>query len=207
MKIISIKSFILSISLLLLTSCGQSNTIIDYPSTEHQKLNENKKLWEKSNIQDYSFVVARSCFCLQEENKLITVSDGTVSEAKYIPSNTVLDISTEQKRIVDYFDMIQDALDKNAYKVTITYDKTYGFPSDIAIDYDEQIADEEIYYTLTHFQKGNGSTICTQEYKPVCAKVNVSCFTIPCETIEETFSNTCHLNANPNATYLRDGEC
>jgi len=192
------------LTLFLFISCTESETIIDYPSAEYQHFSENKKLWKSKNIKDYSFVIQKSCFCPQEEKRQITVSDGIISEAKYIPSNTVLD--PNQEKINGYFNIIQDALDKNAYKVTVTYDGTYGFPSNIAIDYNEQMADEEINYTLTHFIPNNNRN-CDTQYKPVCAKVDILCVTTPCESIEQTFSNTCVMNLNPNTTYLRDGEC
>lgn len=197
--------FPLILTLFLFISCTESETIIDYPSPAHQHMSENKKLWKSQNIQDYSFVVQKSCFCPHEEKKQITVGNGIITEAKYIPSNTILDLN--QEKIDGYFSIIQDALDKDAHKLTVTYDKTYGYPSDIAIDYNEQIADEEIHYVLTHFKDGHDTPVCTAEYLPVCAKVDILCVTTPCESIEQTFSNHCMLNANPNATYLKDGEC
>lgn len=202
------QKIILILSLFLFTACNeQSKTVIDAPSKIHKNLDKNKKLWENTNIKHYSFVVKRSCFCPREENRHITIQNGKVTKAKYIPSNTPLPKTTKVKKIEDYFDIIENALAKNAYQITVSYDKTYGYPSDIAIDYDKQMADEEIYYAITHFQKGNDNVVCTAEYMPVCAKVVAQCVTTPCEAIEKTFSNKCRLNANPNATYLRDGEC
>jgi len=167
-------------------------------------MSENKKLWKIKNIKDYSFVIQKSCFCPHEEKKQITVDDGIITEVKYIPSNTILGLN--QEKINGYFSIIQDALDKNVHKLTVTYDEIYGYPSDIAIDHNEQMADEEVNYTLTHFISNNNRD-CDAQYKPVCAKVDILCVTTPCESIEQTFSNTCVMNINPNTTYLRDGEC
>lgn len=50
-------------------------------------------------------------------------------------------------------------------------------------------------------------TICTMQYEPVCASVAVQCIKAPCPPIEETFGNTCMMNANKLATFLHDGEC
>jgi len=153
-------------------------------------------------------VVQKTCFCPHQEQKQIIVKNDVLTEAKFIPSNTPIENKSKEKTITAYFDIIQDALDKNAHQVKVVYDKTYGFASSVSIDYDAQMADEEIYYTLTHFnQSTGGGIVCTQEYAPVCAKVNIKCVMMPCESKEETFSNKCHLNANPNATYLKDGEC
>ena len=201
------KTLILFINLFLFTSCDNQSNSGNYASEAYRNLNKNIELWKASKVKDYSFVIKKSCFCPYEENKLITVSNGTVKKAKYIPSNTVINISSKEKVIDAYFDIIQEALDENAYKLTVSYDKTYGYPSDIAIDYDKNMVDEEMYYTLSHFQSGNSNAVCTEQYIPVCARVDIECVTTPCEAIEETFSNICHLNANPNATYLRDGEC
>lgn len=41
-----------------------------------------------------------------------------------------------------------------------------------------------------------GGSICTAIYKPVCAKVNIQCFTTPCNPIYETFSNACQACQN-----------
>lgn len=48
---------------------------------------------------------------------------------------------------------------------------------------------------------------CTMQYEPVCASVAVQCIKAPCPPIEQTFGNTCMMNANKLATYLHDGEC
>jgi hypothetical protein len=50
-------------------------------------------------------------------------------------------------------------------------------------------------------------TMCTLEYMPVCAAVQVQCFRAPCPPITQTFGNKCGMQANPSATYLYDGEC
>ena len=50
-------------------------------------------------------------------------------------------------------------------------------------------------------------TICTTEYVPVCAKVQIQCIKAPCEPIEQTFGNKCAMEANKLATFLHDGEC
>ena len=47
-------------------------------------------------------------------------------------------------------------------------------------------------------------TICTMEYRPVCASVEVQCIKAPCDPIQETFGNSCAMRANKHATYLYD---
>lgn len=54
---------------------------------------------------------------------------------------------------------------------------------------------------------GEDETVCTMEYAPVCASVQVECIKTPCPPIEQTFGNKCMMNANKRATFLHDGEC
>lgn len=199
---------ILCISLILFTACGsESKKSINNKKAEYQAFSDHKKLWHNTQTKDYSFVVKKSCFCPYEENKQITVDNTKVIEAKYIPSNEVIN-DNKIKSMDDYFNIIEDALNKDVYTLTVNYDEIYGYPKEITIDYDEQMADEELTYTITHFTPTiDGRIICTKEYVPVCASVNIQCITRPCETVEETFSNKCMITANPNATYIRDGEC
>lgn len=38
--------------------------------------------------------------------------------------------------------------------------------------------------------------LCTMEYNPVCASKQVQCITTPCNPIQQTYSNTCMMNAD-----------
>lgn len=50
-------------------------------------------------------------------------------------------------------------------------------------------------------------TMCTLEYMPVCASVQVQCIKAPCPPINETFGNACSMRANKHTTFLYTGEC
>jgi hypothetical protein len=47
------------------------------------------------------------------------------------------------------FAAIDDALDRDADQVTVQYDPQLGYPLEIAIDFSQQVADEEIYYSAS----------------------------------------------------------
>ncbi|MCP4522833.1 MAG: hypothetical protein GY828_01305 [Candidatus Gracilibacteria bacterium] len=46
--------------------------------------------------------------------------------------------------------------------------------------------------------------MCTMEYAPVCAEVQVQCITTPCFPVQKTFGNTCSAGNN---SVLFSGEC
>ena len=49
--------------------------------------------------------------------------------------------------------------------------------------------------------------ICTQEHRPVCAKLPLYCITAPCPSREQTFSNRCIMSSNKDAIFLHEGRC
>lgn len=53
---------------------------------------------------------------------------------------------------------------------------------------------------------GDTTSVCTMEYAPVCGSVEVQCITTPCNSVRETFSNTCMANAK-KATNITQGAC
>ena len=45
------------------------------------------------------------------------------------------------------FDLVQDAIDRNAARLEATFDPATGFPGSFAADYDLAVADEELAFT------------------------------------------------------------
>ena len=49
--------------------------------------------------------------------------------------------------------------------------------------------------------------MCTMDYTPVCAAVQVECVRAPCPPINQTFGNRCQMDANKLAKFLYTWEC
>jgi len=46
------------------------------------------------------------------------------------------------------FEIIRSAIAKNAYRVDVKYHPTLGYPTQISIDYNKEIADEELFLNV-----------------------------------------------------------
>ena len=50
------------------------------------------------------------------------------------------------------FDKIQDAIDREAVRLTVSYDPEIGYPTSVSIDYSLTIIDEEFSFTATSYE-------------------------------------------------------
>lgn len=87
------------------------------------------------------------------------------------------------------------------YLLLFTMKKTFVIPGLIVL------GTSSLVLTQAFASASDEPTMCTMEYMPVCAAVQVQCIKAPCPPINQTFGNTCTMKANKNATFLYDGEC
>ena len=119
------------------------------------ELRKAREKWEKSGSENYTFHFRWQCFCIQEYVSLVAlnVEGGKVVSGSYVEGGRGL----ESERLADYmpidqlFDLIQEAIDRDAHSIRAEYDPELGFPVDVYIDYDEMMADEEKGFTIEKF--------------------------------------------------------
>ena len=128
---------------------------------------DNYNKWQTTVIEQassYVYTYERLCFCTPEslgpfEVIVENVDAGVATQVTNLATDSVLDNTIWKiPTINELFTTIGEALliegDSNsyetnmglpAYSVSVEYDKDYGYPRNIAIDYVELIADEEYY--------------------------------------------------------------
>ena len=135
------------ILVLTLSACGGS------------AFQQNQKKWEGQNINHYRFTVAVSCFCpFANVEVTYEVLNGQVvnQSVQSSPDNPVdealvSDFYQSYNTIEKIFDYVGGAIN-DADETTIEYDPTYGFPTDISVDWIKQAVDDEMYLTLSNFK-------------------------------------------------------
>jgi hypothetical protein len=155
------KKFLLLVLTLVLSACTAIASAQE-PKSEVQLAREK---WQAANISHYQINVDVSCFCaFRDEMPLIVeVKDGEVVSLKSGTgkelNSTNLQYYERYLTIEKLFDEIEkgfkaEGSDQNpAEKVEVKYDETYGFPTSINIDFVEQATDDELYITVSDFQK------------------------------------------------------
>ena len=117
------------------------------------ELEDNRERWTEIAPASYTYAVSRLCFCGTEATGpvRVTVVDGAVSERVYVETGDPVDVTfADHFPAVDgLFDVLADAYEREAAQIDVTYDPETGVPLDFWIDYEVNIADEELGFRVT----------------------------------------------------------
>lgn len=144
------KKIILITLLFVLAACSAGGS----------ELSRNQQKWTDANITHYRFALNIGCFCAFRDQMPLTVEvqDGQIVHMAAADGTLVLDTDQNYAFYAPHatidllFADIDAAINDGADSVTVTYDATYGFPAEIAIDQSQEIADEEMYYSISGFE-------------------------------------------------------
>ncbi|AUS99091.1 hypothetical protein CLI64_01005 [Nostoc sp. CENA543] len=124
---------------------------------EARRLRFNRNLWNSKNIVNYRYTFSNGCFCIPDARGpvVIEVRNGkTVSVTSVATGQPVSnpEFFRNYNTIPKLFNVIGDAIQRQAANLDVSYNPQYGYPTQINVDYNAQIADEEIYLTIENFQ-------------------------------------------------------
>jgi hypothetical protein len=133
-----------------LAACD-SVTGVDDLAREQSELERNWDRFQRNAPLSYSYTVRVSCECSSDVTRPVTVwvDRGSVEYLFYEDDGRAVPFSYANwfPSIEQLFDEIQYAIDNRADYIDVDYDFTYGFPTNVYIDYDRRAFDDE--YSLT----------------------------------------------------------
>ncbi len=139
--------------MILLAGCDNATQNSELDS-EQSSLDQSILLWNTSKIASYQYTYKRECYCMPEQDIVVAVTSGDVSEAFYTPGGSYLadeDLDSLYT-IENMFELIQEAIDLNVAVLEVDYNQETGHPEEIYIDRNKNLADEEITYIVKEFQ-------------------------------------------------------
>jgi len=118
------------------------------PQTDLEKqLNQNEQKWASQKIRDYSYTLRIGCFCPPEITSpvLVEVRGGTTKSVSYVSDGrqATNELFRKADTIEELFSVIRESIDQKVDKLTVEYDPSLGYPTEISIDPIETAIDEE----------------------------------------------------------------
>lgn len=116
--------------------------------------------WHQHKPSRYSYTLQRSCFCSPEFTKpiKIEVSGNSVTKATVDDLPLSLERRADALTVEGLFNVVRKALDDKVERLEVRYDPTTGIPLSISVDRSKQIADEEMYYSISDFKTLSNAT-------------------------------------------------
>lgn len=124
------------------------------------QLDKHRLLWTSNRVDAYSFVLAPVCFCPQHllDPVRIRVVNESVASVTYTESGKAPEHDGFGRYVTidELFNTIQEAIDGNAFEITVIYDPEIGYPIEVSIDYDARMADEEYSFSASDYSSADG---------------------------------------------------
>jgi hypothetical protein len=150
------KKLLLVLMTLVLAACSA----VAGAAGNQSEIEQNKEKWQNANVPHYRYNLHISCFCIFVENMplIIEVQDGEVVSMEFengaeIDPAIGQDLFDKYATIDRIFAEVDAGLNGAADNVIVKYDPTYGFPTEVTIDVEEQAADDELYLTISNFEE------------------------------------------------------
>jgi hypothetical protein len=119
------------------------------------ELDLNRALWDAAAIHDYSMTFQRLCQCSFEFliPVRITVRGDTIREVTDLDTGEPVGQSIEEAFLaVDgVFDVIQEAINRNAAAIDVSYNNTFGYPIDVDIDLSRSQFNDDVQFQIREF--------------------------------------------------------
>ncbi|MDH3732513.1 MAG: DUF6174 domain-containing protein [Gemmatimonadota bacterium] len=127
--------------LLLCVACGHDPFALSSEAVE-----DHRARWLAAGIDDYEYDYRRQCECLPTDTRpaRVRVRDGRVATATYSDSGELAGSFAAYPTVEELFDLVDEAIVREAAMLVVSYDSRLGYPTKITIDYDLQAADDEL---------------------------------------------------------------
>jgi hypothetical protein len=124
------------------------------------ELSRNQSKWQDAGIDHYRFDISVGCFCLFRSQMPVTVEvqDGEVvsmidvNGEAFPMDDPMSDLVLKHATIDRLFSELGSDPVQEADHLTMTFDPIYGFPTEVAIDFIELAADDELYLSVSAFE-------------------------------------------------------
>ena len=126
------------------------------------ELDSHRALWEQTRSSAYTYEYKVHCECSDAFGQpvKVTVNNGEIESIVYAESGDmgksgdppVVSGSPRYHTIDGLFDVIQDAITNEVDKVSVSYDRKFGYPRKVEIDHMFNSTDDEYFVAAAHYK-------------------------------------------------------
>lgn len=136
----------------------ESEVVVEEASSNQivAEVQANKDKWLAHGIKQYQIEMQKICFCAPDAVRMMIfqVAEDEIQDVRYADSGNEVDPShyDQSNTIEGMFALVEQALEKNPANISISYDNKYGYIKELSVDYQENIADDEITFIASNMK-------------------------------------------------------
>jgi uncharacterized protein DUF6174 len=134
-------------------------TGIDDLSRAQSELDRNWDRFQSTAPLSYTYTVRVTCACTSDVTRPVTVwvDRGNIEYLLYEDNSRPVPFSYASSfpSVEQLFDAIQNGIDRQADYIAVDYDPTFGYPTNVYIDYDRRVSSDELVLTTYGLRSWN----------------------------------------------------
>ncbi|RMH19368.1 MAG: hypothetical protein D6701_05130 [Gemmatimonadetes bacterium] len=125
-------------------ACSSSTAPAPHAEIARQ-LAEARERWRATGLDTYGFTMRRSCFCPPPHRVSLIVREGRLSHVADLETGEGVppESMAFYRDVEGLFDMVAQAVERDAARLEVTFDPQMGYPSSVSIDFRFEVADDE----------------------------------------------------------------
>jgi Family of unknown function (DUF6174) len=156
MKIPGKWSALLAPALLLATLPGCDGLFgTDNDAAQREQFTASLNAWRAANVDDYGYTLELNCACAPASQLgivRVTVRNGAVVSRVYTNGTAAPEsVFGPYDTVEELFDVVEDAISRDADLLSVIYHPTYGFPSLLQLDPSTSDADDHLEFVVSEF--------------------------------------------------------
>jgi hypothetical protein len=115
---------------------------------------KHREQWAAQNVTNYRYTITRSCMCVETARGpvVVEVKGDQATVTNEVTGEPGGEFFADVDSITKIYALLEQQAKDGADEIAVTYDETNGVPLTIKVDVDFQMADEELYYTISDFE-------------------------------------------------------
>ena len=120
------------------------------------EIDESRVAWKSTKPTEFTYVIRRSCFCPRRITRPFQVTESSGIVRATIPETSATGSESDPVELPDtlsiesVFQLLSDAV-REAARISVAYDETFGFPTEVRIDWSARTVDDEDTYRIDQF--------------------------------------------------------